>query len=133
MVAYIGLWLGRGFSGRELHTPIRALGPDENPPGDQVTPRAEITGLSHRPRQSAQMLLPRMASPVLRHLQDTTRHAPTQLHSSNTACTRQVGLAAFYRHFPGFKFFLLTSRIQSRPPEGTQAVIPLKTKKGDNN
>jgi hypothetical protein len=84
MVAYIGLWLGRGFSGRELHTPIRALGPDENPPGDQVTPRAEITGLSHRPRQSAQMLLPRMASPVLRHLQDTTRHAPTQLHSSNT-------------------------------------------------
>src|SRR5512137_3155897 len=52
----LGLLLGRGFSGRELHTPIRARGPDENPPGDQVTPRAEILTLSHRQRRSAQML-----------------------------------------------------------------------------
>ena len=79
--------LGRGFLGKELYTPIRARSPDENPPGNQVTPRAEITGLSHRQRRFAQMLLPRMASPVLHHLQDTTRHAPTQLHSSNTGYT----------------------------------------------
>jgi len=68
--------LGRGFSGMELHTPIRARSPDEYPPGNQVTPRAEIASLSHRRHRSALMLLPRMASPVRCRTKDTTRHAP---------------------------------------------------------
>ena len=69
--------MGRGFSDKELHTPIRARSPDEYPPGNQVTPRAEISTLSHRRRRSAQMLLPRLASPARSFTtQDTTRHAP---------------------------------------------------------
>lgn len=34
--------LGRGFSGGEGYTPIRAQSPDEIPPGNQVTTREEV-------------------------------------------------------------------------------------------
>ena len=34
---------------------------------------------------------------------------------SNNACSRQVGVCAFYRHFPGLGFILLSSRVSSRP------------------
>jgi len=33
----------------------------------------------------------------------------------NTACTRQVGFAAIYEHFPGFRFILLSSVISFGP------------------
>jgi len=33
----------------------------------------------------------------------------------NTACSRQVGLCAFYRQFSGFGFILLSNLISSRP------------------
>jgi len=34
----------------------------------------------------------------------------------NKACSRLVGLAATYKPFSGFEFFLLSSRIPARPP-----------------
>jgi hypothetical protein len=36
----------------------------------------------------------------------------------NTACTRQVGFAAIYEYFPGFRFILLSSVISFGPLAG---------------
>jgi len=36
----------------------------------------------------------------------------------NTACTRQVGVCAFFKPFPGFEFFPLPNRIHARPLAG---------------
>ena len=34
----------------------------------------------------------------------------------NKACTGQVGFVAIFRHFSGFEFSLLPSRVHARPP-----------------
>src|SRR6266508_5787679 len=46
---------------------------------------------------------------------------PTQSWSGtppNKACTRQVGLCAFFKFYSGFKFFPLPNRIHARPLAG---------------
>jgi len=43
----LGLWLGRGFSGMELYTPLQARSPDEYPPVEYYL---------STPNQSAQSL-----------------------------------------------------------------------------
>src|SRR5574338_733519 len=64
--------------------------PDEDPPGNHVTTRAEkFQLLSHRPRRFTHMLTPRKHPGVF----VSTRippPCPILLHSSNNACTGRV-------------------------------------------
>ena len=77
------------------------------------------------------MLLPRLASPVKRQPKDTTRHAPTKLHSSNKACSGFVGVCAVYKHFSGFGFFLLSGIFPARPQttNANRWAVPFKNMK----
>ncbi len=89
--------------------------PDEIPPGNQVTTRVEkLPLLSHRRQRFALMLTPRrhpgeIVSPRI------LRHAPACYILVTMGCSRRVGLAAFFRHFSGLRFILVSSRVSSRP------------------
>src|SRR5215208_1587757 len=88
--------------GCEWYTPIRVQAdfavaiPDEDPPGNQVTPRVQkLLLLSHGRCRLAQMLTPRsipgeVVSPrILRHTYPAAKRSgrPFLRHSSNTACS----------------------------------------------
>ncbi|MEK6753484.1 MAG: hypothetical protein AABZ00_14600 [Chloroflexota bacterium] len=58
----------------------------------------------------------------------SNKHCHIGISPPNTACIGRWGFCAIFKHFSGFEFLLLPSRVHTRPSAGN-AIRWLETKK----